>query len=81
MATEQLGRSMEFTLDVGEDFRNSLAGAAADKLRIDWLQTKECGIDHMGYGDYVEWHNPCEDEDIRATIDEAMSNERTENGS
>ena len=56
-----------------------IAEIVQDKARLDWLQKEGVAI---WTGHYTRWEKfSGSGDDIRATIDQAMNNERTDNGS
>ena len=74
------GKNMSGHIEAMEKARHQ---AIADEKRLDWLQTKCCGIGWLEYGDYEDYHDPDEGGSIRGLIDAMMvlEIERAENDS
>lgn len=46
-----------------------------DKARLDWMNKRECGIEHEGYGEYRYYCGGAAWRSVRDVIDDAMRGE------
>ena len=69
------GTEREIIENLEKELAAALAEIAArrkDAERLDWLDTVDCGINHMGYGEYRDYIGRGFIKKIREVIDAAM---------